>query len=133
MAVAVAGDVVVVATSRGFLIRADLADAGVGAVQELDLQRPGGQACHAVHLDPSGTHCLAVCGGAGGTHETLYVDVQWKKPRVLGKLKGMAVTAIGWRPSLDPKATAECAAGGRGGFGADACAGPKEADRLETR
>lgn len=94
-----------VATSRNFLLRADLSDGGQASVVEIDLQRPGDAVCRQVWLDPSGSHCLVAASAATGAPETLYVDSAWKKARILSKMKGMALTAVAWWPSLQPSHT----------------------------
>uniref|UniRef100_A0A1D2AFE6 Pep3/Vps18 beta-propeller domain-containing protein n=1 Tax=Auxenochlorella protothecoides TaxID=3075 RepID=A0A1D2AFE6_AUXPR len=105
VAVALSGDTLVVATSRNFLLRADLSDGGQASVVEIDLQRPGDAVCRQVWLDPSGSHCLVAASAATGAPETLYVDSAWKKARILSKMKGMALTAVAWWPSLQPSHT----------------------------
>ncbi|KAL6783732.1 VPS18 [Auxenochlorella protothecoides x Auxenochlorella symbiontica] len=105
VAVALSGDTLVVATSRNFLLRADLSDGGQASVVEIDLQRPGDAVCRQVWLDPLGSHCLVAASAATGAPETLYVDSAWKKARILSKMKGMALTAVAWWPSLQPSHT----------------------------
>ncbi|KAJ1434605.1 Pep3/Vps18/deep orange [Sesbania bispinosa] len=91
---AAGNDVIVIGTSRGWVIRHDF---GVGDSYEIDLSagRPGDQSIHRVFVDPGGSHCIATVVGPGGA-ETFYTHAKWTKPRVLSKLKGLVVNAVAW-------------------------------------
>ncbi|KAI4322619.1 hypothetical protein L6164_022296 [Bauhinia variegata] len=91
---AAGNDVIVIGTSKGWVIRHDY---GVGDSNEIDLSagRPGEQSIHRVFVDPGGSHCIATVVGAGGA-ETFYTHAKWTKPRVLSKLKGLVVNAVAW-------------------------------------
>ncbi|KAG6661371.1 hypothetical protein I3843_03G164800 [Carya illinoinensis] len=91
---AAGNDVIVLGTSKGWVIRHDF---GVGDSSEIDLSvgRPGEQSIHRVFVDPGGSHCLAVIVGSGGA-DTFYTHAKWTKPRVLSKLKGLVVNAVAW-------------------------------------
>lgn len=91
---AAGNDVILLGTSKGWLIRHDF---GVGDSYEFDLSmgRPGEQSIHTVFVDPGGSHCIATIVGSGGV-DTFYTHAKWTKPRVLGKLKGLVVNAVAW-------------------------------------
>lgn len=92
--IAAGNDVIVIGTSKGWVIRHDF---GVGDSHEIDLSagRPGDQSIHRVFVDPGGSHCIATVVGPGGA-ETFYTHAKWTKPRVLSKLKGLVVNAVAW-------------------------------------
>ncbi|KDP24193.1 hypothetical protein JCGZ_25850 [Jatropha curcas] len=92
---AAGNDVIVIGTSKGWVIRHDF---GVGDSYDIDLSvgsRPGEQSIHRVFVDPGGSHCIATVIGNGGA-ETYYTHAKWNKPRVLTKLKGLVVNAVAW-------------------------------------
>ncbi|KAK8469577.1 hypothetical protein PHAVU_005G107700 [Phaseolus vulgaris] len=91
---AAGNDVIVIGTSRGWVIRHDF---GLGNSSEIDLTvgRPGDQSIHRVFVDPGGSHCIATVVGPGGA-ETFYTHAKWNKPRILTKLKGLVVNAVAW-------------------------------------
>ncbi|XP_030459508.1 vacuolar sorting protein 18 isoform X1 [Syzygium oleosum] len=91
---AAGNDVIVLGTSKGWVIRHDF---GVGDSHEFDLTvgRPGEQSIHRVFVDPGGSHCIASVTGSGGS-DTFYVHAKWSKPRILSKLKGLVVNAVAW-------------------------------------
>ncbi|XAR55456.1 hypothetical protein NMG60_11035527 [Bertholletia excelsa] len=91
---AAGNDVIVLGTSKGWIIRHDF---GVGDSYDIDLSvgRPGEQSIHRVFVDPGGSHCIATVTGVGGA-DTFYVHAKWTKPRILSKLKGLVVNAVAW-------------------------------------
>lgn len=91
---AAGNDVIVLGTSKGWVIRHDF---GVGDSHEFDLTvgRPGEQSIHRVFVDPGGSHCIASVTGSGGS-DTFYIHAKWSKPRILSKLKGLVVNAVAW-------------------------------------
>ncbi|GMJ09866.1 vacuolar protein sorting 18 [Hibiscus trionum] len=91
---AAGNDVIVLGTSKGWIIRHDF---GVGDSSEIDLSagRPGEQSIHRVFVDPGGSHCIATVVGSGGA-DTFYTHAKWTKPRVLSRLKGLVVNAVAW-------------------------------------
>uniref|UniRef100_A0A2P2LBD4 Uncharacterized protein n=1 Tax=Rhizophora mucronata TaxID=61149 RepID=A0A2P2LBD4_RHIMU len=91
---AAGNDVIVLGTSKGWVIRHDF---GVGDSYDIDLSsvRPGDQSIRRVFVDPGGSHCIATVVGGGGA-ETYYVHAKWNKPRALGKLRGLVVNAVAW-------------------------------------
>ncbi|PIN14046.1 hypothetical protein CDL12_13329 [Handroanthus impetiginosus] len=91
---AAGNDVIVLGTSKGWVIRHDF---GVGDSFDIDLSagRPGEQSIHRVFVDPGGSHCIATVIGGGNT-DTFYTHAKWAKPRILGKLKGLIVNAVAW-------------------------------------
>lgn len=62
---------------------------------DLSIGRPGEQSIHKVFVDPGGSHCIATIIGSSGA-DTYYTHAKWKKPRILGKLKGLVVNAVAW-------------------------------------
>ncbi|XP_011045511.1 PREDICTED: vacuolar protein sorting-associated protein 18 homolog [Populus euphratica] len=95
---AAGNDVILLGTSKGWLIRHDF---GAGGSSDFDLSsgRPGDQSIHRVFVDPGGSHCIATVIGGGGA-ETFYMHAKWSKPRVLGRLKGLIVNAVAWNRQL---------------------------------
>ncbi|CAA7039144.1 unnamed protein product [Microthlaspi erraticum] len=91
---AAGNDVIVLGTSKGWIIRHDF---GVGNSYDIDLSigRTGEQSIHKVFVDPGGSHCIATVTGVGGA-ETFYTHAKWPKPRVLSRLKGLLVNAVAW-------------------------------------
>ncbi|KAG7596791.1 Vacuolar sorting protein 18 [Arabidopsis thaliana] len=91
---AAGNDVIVLGTSKGWIIRYDF---GVGSSNDIDLAvgRTGEQSIHKVFVDPGGSHCIATVTGVGGA-ETFYTHAKWLKPRVLSRLKGLLVNAVAW-------------------------------------
>ncbi|XP_024020984.1 vacuolar protein sorting-associated protein 18 homolog [Morus notabilis] len=91
---AAGNDVIVIGTSKGWIIRHDF---GVGDSYEIDLSggRPGEQSIHRVFVDPGGSHCIAT-GVGNGVSDTFYTHAKWNKPRVLPKLRGLLVNAVAW-------------------------------------
>ncbi|XP_077238877.1 zinc ion binding protein isoform X2 [Tasmannia lanceolata] len=87
-------DVIVLGTSKGWVIRHDF---GVGDSFDLDLSaaRAGDQPVHRVFVDPGGSHCIATVLSSGGA-ETYYTHAKWGKPRILNRLKGLVVNAVAW-------------------------------------
>lgn len=91
---ATGNDVIVLGTSKGWVIRHDF---GVGDSYDIDLSvgRPGEQSIHKVFVDPGGSHCIATVIGSSGA-DTYYTHAKWTKPRILSKLKGLVVNAVAW-------------------------------------
>ncbi|KAJ4977061.1 hypothetical protein NE237_002167 [Protea cynaroides] len=91
---AAGNDVIVLGTSKGWIIRHDF---GVGDSSDLDLSagKTGEQPIHRVFVDPGGSHCIATVLSSGGA-ETYYTHAKWSKPRVLSKLKGLVVNSVAW-------------------------------------
>ncbi|PON81924.1 Deep orange protein [Trema orientale] len=91
---AAGNDVIVLGTSKGWVIRHDF---GVGDSYDIDLSagRPGEQSIHRVFVDPGGSHCIATVVGNGGA-DTFYTHAKWSKPRLISKLRGLVVNAVAW-------------------------------------
>ncbi|EYU22146.1 hypothetical protein ABFS82_09G018000 [Erythranthe guttata] len=91
---AAGNDVIVLGTSKGWVIRHDF---GVGDSFDTDLSagRTGEQSIHRVFVDPGGSHCIATVVG-GGSSDTFYTHAKWAKPRILAKLKGLIVNSVAW-------------------------------------
>ncbi|RVW37631.1 Vacuolar protein sorting-associated protein 18-like [Vitis vinifera] len=91
---AAGNDVIVLGTSKGWIIRHDF---GVGDSYDIDLSvgRTGEQSIHRAFVDPGGSHCIATVVGNGGA-DTYYTHAKWSKPRVLSKLKGLVVNTVAW-------------------------------------
>lgn len=91
---AAGNDVIVLGTSKGWVIRRDFLE-GDSFDIDLSVGRPGEQSIHRVFVDPGGSHCIATVVG-GGTSDTFYIHKKWAKPRILVKLKGLVVNAVAW-------------------------------------
>eukprot|EP00878_Enallax_costatus_P011969 GHUV01012497.1.p1 GENE.GHUV01012497.1~~GHUV01012497.1.p1 ORF type:complete len:1028 (+),score=282.75 GHUV01012497.1:49-3132(+) len=102
VAAACGTDTVVLATSRGFLLRYQWDDYGNEKVLETELfsSRQPDTRIKATFADPTGTHVL-ICIKTSNNYELQYIHSSWQKARTLGKLKGVAVTAVGWQKQLD--------------------------------
>ncbi|XP_071903759.1 vacuolar sorting protein 18-like isoform X4 [Coffea arabica] len=100
---AAGNDVIVLGTSKGWIIRHDF---GVGDSYDIDLSagRPGDQSIHRVFVDPGGSHCIATIVGPGGA-DTFYTHAKWTRPRLLSKLKGLIVNAVAWNRQLITEAS----------------------------
>lgn len=111
---AAGNDVIVIGTSKGWIIRHDF---GVGDSNDIDLSagRPGEQSIHRVFVDPGGSHCIATVVGSGGA-DTFYTHAKWTKPRVLSRLKGLVVNAVAWnRQQITEASTREVILGTENG------------------
>jgi len=75
---------------------AALCPAVVFAVLEAELTRQADSRVRALYLDPTATHCLIVIKTAS-SFEVHYMHSSWTKARVLSKLKGLQVSAVGWQ------------------------------------
>ena len=84
-AIAAAGDIVLVTTARGYLLRYDIA-AG-GPPTEVELSRAPGGAATGLWLDASGVHAVVSMEGAAGDSETLYLHASWRKARPVSGLR----------------------------------------------
>lgn len=103
---AAGNDVIVLGTSKGWVIRHDF---GVGDSYDMDLStgRPGEQSVHRVFVDPGGCHCIATVVG-NGVADTYYTHAKWAKPRILNRLKGVVVNAVAWnRQQITEASTGE--------------------------
>ncbi|CAL9013958.1 unnamed protein product [Prunus brigantina] len=93
---AAGNDVILLGTSKGWIIRHDF---GLGDSYAIDIDlsagRPGEQSIHRVFVDPGGSHCIATVVGSGGA-DTFYTHAKWTKPRILTKLKGLVVNSVAW-------------------------------------
>jgi hypothetical protein len=122
---AAGSDVIVLGTSRGWLVRHDFSfeDAhgkvspppsrflpspflhpGIASPPrilsppaDLDLGsgRSGDHSVHRVFLDPGGKHCVATVVHPGGV-ETYYHHARWPRPKPLPRLRGLLVNAVAW-------------------------------------
>ncbi|CAI9101074.1 OLC1v1038315C3 [Oldenlandia corymbosa var. corymbosa] len=95
---AAGNDVIVLGTSKGWIIRHDF---GVGDSYDIDLSagRSGDQSIHRVFVDPGGSHCIATVVGPGGP-DTFYVHAKWTRPRLLSRFKSLIVNAVAWNRQL---------------------------------
>ncbi|KAK9814445.1 hypothetical protein WJX72_006013 [[Myrmecia] bisecta] len=114
-AVAAASDSIVVGTSRAFLIRYDFSQ-GSAPVAELELSKAADASVRTIFVDPAGNHTL-VALQIGAACETQYMHARWKKARVLNKLKGVSLTAVGWHwQRVQDVTTGEMLVGSEGGL-----------------
>ncbi|KAL6659392.1 hypothetical protein ACP70R_003432 [Stipagrostis hirtigluma subsp. patula] len=112
---AAGSDVIVLGTSRGWLVRHDFAFED--AAHDLDLGggRSGDHAVHRVFLDPGGKHCVATVVHPGGA-ETYYHHARWPRPKLLPRLRGLLVNAVAWnRQSITEASTKEVILGTESG------------------
>ncbi|KAK3283679.1 hypothetical protein CYMTET_8639 [Cymbomonas tetramitiformis] len=92
--VCAAGNLVVVGTDRGAVIRYDFEQ---GGATEIETNRLTDVAVDRLFIEPHGRHLIvALRDNNRRPLEVLYVHRSWKKGRSLAKMKGMAVTAIAW-------------------------------------
>ncbi|KAG7654035.1 Clathrin heavy chain/VPS 7-fold repeat [Arabidopsis suecica] len=111
---AAGNDVIVLGTSKGWIIRHDFGLAGSSEI-DLAVGRTGEQSIHKVFVDPGGSHCIATVTGVGGA-ETFYTHAKWPKPRVLSRLKGLVVNAVAWnRQQITEVSTKEIIVGTQDG------------------
>ncbi|XP_062191848.1 vacuolar sorting protein 18-like [Phragmites australis] len=91
---AAGSDVIVLGTSRGWLVRHDFS---FDDAHDLDLGggRSGDHTVHRVFLDPGGKHCVATVVHPGGA-ETYYHHARWPRPKPLPRLRGLLVNAVAW-------------------------------------
>ncbi|KAK1279700.1 hypothetical protein QJS04_geneDACA003179 [Acorus gramineus] len=87
-------DVIVLGTSKGWLVRHDYSSRDSFDL-DLSAGRTGDQPVHRIFVDPGGSHCIVTVIGSGGA-ETYYTHAKWVKPRILNKLKGVVVNAVAW-------------------------------------
>ncbi|KAK9789373.1 hypothetical protein WJX73_010275 [Symbiochloris irregularis] len=93
-AVAAASDVVVVVTSRAYLIRYDLSQ-GLAPVAEMELSKAAGARAMGVWMDPTASHVICAVATASAA-EAYYVHKGWQKPRPLSKLRGILLSCVAW-------------------------------------
>ncbi|AQK40790.1 zinc ion binding [Zea mays] len=130
---AAGSDVIVLGTSRGWLVRHDFsfedahgksplslfrkASPHRPAPADLDLGsgRSGDHSVHRVFLDPGGKHCVATVVHPGGA-ETYYHHARWPRPKLLPRLRGLLVNAVAWnRQSITEASTKEVILGTESG------------------
>eukprot|EP00884_Botryococcus_braunii_P001644 jgi/Botrbrau1/11480/Bobra.0360s0007.1 len=111
-AMAVASDIIVVVTSRAWLLRYDLSQ-GTAPILEVELSKAAGARAKRVWMDAEAHHmvvCVALGGGPSGpppSQETHYLHARWKKSRVISKLKNLDLSCLAW----DPTHTSEASTG----------------------
>ncbi|RCV29816.1 hypothetical protein SETIT_6G043600v2 [Setaria italica] len=111
---AAGSDVIVLGTSRGWLVRHDYT---FEDAHDLDLGsgRSGDHSVHRVFLDPGGKHCVATVVHPGGA-ETYYHHARWPRPKPLPRLRGLLVNAVAWnRQSITEASTKEVILGTESG------------------
>ncbi|XP_066352860.1 vacuolar sorting protein 18-like isoform X1 [Miscanthus floridulus] len=111
---AAGSDVIVLGTSRGWLVRRDFS---LEDAHDLDLGsgRSGDHSVHRVFLDPGGKHCVATVVHPGGA-ETYYHHARWPRPKPLPRLRGLLVNAVAWnRQSITEASTKEVILGTESG------------------
>ncbi|KAM0936066.1 putative transcription factor C2H2 family [Dioscorea sansibarensis] len=111
---AAGNDVILLGTSRGWIIRHDF-----GAGDSFDLELSGGrggeQPVHRIFADPGGSHCIATVLHPGGA-ETYYTHAKWGRPRPITRLKGLVVNAVAWnRQQITEASTREIILGTENG------------------
>lgn len=100
------------------------------AVVEVELTRQSDNRVRGLYLDPTGVHTIACLkSSSSSSHEVLYHHSSWMKPRTLSKLKGVAVSAVGWQRQPVTLATAAVAgADGRPGSAGSSMGGKSGGD-----
>ncbi|KXZ53918.1 hypothetical protein GPECTOR_6g836 [Gonium pectorale] len=143
--VTASNEVVLVATTRGFLLRYSWDENGNERVTEVEVLASRQQADHriaALFTDPAAVHVLAAVrasggggggGGGGPAGEVYYLHRRWPRARALAELRGQgALTAVGWAPQQEHPDTlaAPAPGGGRapssaaGSVVGESCTGP---------
>ncbi|CAD7699110.1 unnamed protein product [Ostreobium quekettii] len=105
-AVAAARDIVVVATARNYILRYNYSmenlDSGSSFETEADILKPLPETTiTAIYLDPS-THHLLVSLQHHAGQDTHYLHSSWTKTRLLTKMKGAQISAVGWNRAAPP-------------------------------
>ncbi|KAF5834626.1 Pep3/Vps18/deep orange family-domain-containing protein [Dunaliella salina] len=106
--VAACNDVVVVATSRGYVLRYQWDDYGNEKVTEVEVVRggtgggsggfAGNDTCvTALYMDPTASHVI-ITARVQGMAETHYLHHRWSKAKPLVKLRGTNVMCVAWPP-----------------------------------
>ncbi|KAF7067585.1 hypothetical protein CFC21_073456 [Triticum aestivum] len=111
---AAGSDVIVLGTSRGWLVRHDFS---FEDALDIDLGggRSGDHAVHRVFLDPGGKHCVVTVIHPGGA-ETYYHHARWPRPKPLPRLRGLLVNAVAWnRQAITEASTKEVILGTEAG------------------
>lgn len=104
----VANNVVVIALYNSHIVRVNLDD-GVDP-QHIEISRKE-DAIQSLFLDPTGNHLIIGLDN----EENMYLHSSSKKPKTLGKLKGLNIEAIGWdRTNVDKNQTKEILIGAGG-------------------
>eukprot|EP00879_Flechtneria_rotunda_P019362 GHRR01020334.1.p1 GENE.GHRR01020334.1~~GHRR01020334.1.p1 ORF type:complete len:907 (+),score=281.55 GHRR01020334.1:278-2998(+) len=131
VAAACAADNVILATSRGYLIRYQWDEYANEKVTETELVRQPDSKVKALYLDPSGTHTLVYIKSSN-SYEVQYLHGSWNKARPLAKLKGLSVTAVGWQkqPTSADETSRPGTAGSSKGWGGSAKADAEQASDL---
>ncbi|KAL3143378.1 hypothetical protein ABBQ38_002206 [Trebouxia sp. C0009 RCD-2024] len=101
LAIAAAEGSVTVVTSRAYLIRYDLTQ-GTNPVLELELSRHADANVRGLWV--SAEHTI-IALQLGSTYENHYIHANWKKSRVLSKLKDVKVSCIGWNKDTQSEST----------------------------
>eukprot|EP00877_Chromochloris_zofingiensis_P007678 jgi/Chrzof1/3163/Cz12g14060.t1 len=117
VAAACAAESILLATSKGYLLRYIWDEFGNERVIETELTRQPDSRVRGLFVDPGGTHNI-INIKSNTVVETQYLHKRWQKPRTLSKLKGVVVTAVGWQKQV--AAAASGAGGDDDGGGSEA-------------
>jgi hypothetical protein len=74
------------------------------AVLELELSRHTDVVVRGLWVSQSGEHTV-VALQLGSAHETHYMHASWKKNKVMSKLKGIAISCVGWNKQTQSDTT----------------------------
>eukprot|EP00210_Caulerpa_lentillifera_P005686 g5438.t1 len=97
VAVDCARDVVVVATSRNYVLRYNYQDLTSSFQHEVEIFRPPTDSrIQSIFLCPSTHHLLVNLKYSASGFETHYVHSSWTRSRQLSKLRGVSISDVGW-------------------------------------
>ena len=80
------------------------------AVLDVELSRAADASVKGLFVAPTGSHTLCMVQ-VDTTTEVHYIHSRWKKAKVLGKLKGMHITAVAWNKQQGGEGSTGCGFG----------------------
>lgn len=80
------------------------------AVLDVELSRAADASVKGLFVSPTGSHTLCMVQ-VEATTEVHYMHSRWKKAKVLGKLKGVHITAVAWNKQQGSEGNTGCAFG----------------------
>lgn len=86
----VSSDLLVMALANCHIIRLNLKNPE--ELEDIEISRRPEDRIHKLFLDPSGSHLIISLE----SEENYYLNVKWKKPKVMSKMKGIVVSAVAW-------------------------------------
>lgn len=91
--------ILVMALNNGHIIRLDLKNPE--ELEDIEITKKNEDQIYRLFMDPSGSHLLI----AMENEETYYLNIKWKKPKLLSKMKGIIISAVGWDRQCDSLST----------------------------